>query len=93
MDARSSDGSNKREDDERPQRRESDRKFVVALARGLEVLRAFRADDGFLGNLEIAERTGLPKPTVTRLTYTLCELGYLAQVPRLGKYRLAPKSA
>jgi DNA-binding IclR family transcriptional regulator len=69
---------------------EGDRKFVVALARGLEVLRAFRPTDGFLGNQEIAERTGLARPTVTRLTYTLCELGYLAKVPRIGKYRLAP---
>lgn len=69
-----------------------DRKFVMALARGLEVLRAFRARDGFLGNHEIAERTGLPKPTVSRLTYTLCELGYLMQVPRLGKYQLAPSA-
>lgn len=69
---------------------EGDRKFVVALARGLEVLRCFRAKDGFLANQEIAERTGLPKPTVTRITYTLCELGYLQQNPRLGKYQLAP---
>lgn len=69
-----------------------DRKFVLALARGLEVLRAFRARDGFLGNQEISERTGLPKPTVSRLTYTLCELGYLMQVPRLGKYQLAPSA-
>lgn len=69
-----------------------DRKFVLALARGLEVLRAFRPRDGFLGNQEIAERTGLPKPTVSRLTYTLCELGYLMQVPRLGKYQLAPSA-
>jgi DNA-binding IclR family transcriptional regulator len=67
-----------------------DRKFVVALARGLEVLRCFRARDGFLANQEIAERTGLPKPTVTRITYTLCELGYLQQNPRIGKYQLAP---
>ena len=69
-----------------------DRKFVVALARGLEVLRAFRPRDGFLGNSEIAERTRLPKPTVTRLTYTLCKLGYLTQVPRLGKYQIAPQA-
>ncbi len=75
-----------------PLHRENDRKFVVALARGLEVLRAFRVRDGFLGNQEIAERTGLPKPTVTRLTYTLCELGYLMHVPRLGKYQLAPSA-
>lgn len=69
-----------------------DRKFVLALARGLEVLRAFRPRDGFLGNQEIAERTGLPKPTVSRLTYTLCALGYLMHVPRLGKYQLAPSA-
>ncbi len=71
---------------------DSDRKFVVALARGLEVLRAFRPRDGFLGNSEIAERTRLPKPTVTRLTYTLCKLGYLTKVPRLGKYQIAPQA-
>ncbi|MEM5471685.1 IclR family transcriptional regulator [Hoeflea sp. AS60] len=69
---------------------DGDRKFVTALARGLEVLRCFHPRDGFLSNQEIAERTALPKPTVTRLTYTLCELGYLMQIPRLGKYQLAP---
>lgn len=72
--------------------RSGDRKFVTALARGLEVLRAFRVRDHFLGNQEIAERTGLPKPTVTRLTYTPCELGYLTKMHRLNKYRLAPQA-
>src|SRR5690242_20699779 len=67
-----------------------DRQFVEALARGLDVLRAFRAEDGggLLGNQEIAARTGLPKPTVSRLTYTLTKLGYLVHSERLGKYRL-----
>lgn len=69
---------------------EADRKFVTALARGLEVLRAFTSTDGLLGNGELAERTGLPKPTVSRLTYTLTNLGYLRHVERLGKYQLAP---
>jgi DNA-binding IclR family transcriptional regulator len=67
-----------------------DRKFVTALARGLDVLGAFRPSDGLLGNQELAARTGLPKPTVSRLTYTLTRLGYLTHVPRFGKYRLAP---
>lgn len=67
-----------------------DRKFITALARGLEVLRAFTPTDSLLGNGEIAERTGLPKPTVSRLTYTLTKLGYLAHVERLAKYQLAP---
>jgi DNA-binding IclR family transcriptional regulator len=68
----------------------NDRKFVTALARGLEVLRAFTPTEGLLGNGELVERTGLPKPTVSRLTYTLTKLGYLAYVERLGKYQLAP---
>jgi DNA-binding IclR family transcriptional regulator len=63
---------------------------VTALARGLEVLRAFTPTEGLLGNGEIAERTGLPKPTVSRLTYTLTKLGYLAHIERLAKYQLAP---
>lgn len=68
----------------------TDRNFVVALARGLEVLRAFHPKDGLLGNQEIAARTNLPKPTVSRLTYTLTKLGYLTQVPRFEKYQLTP---
>jgi DNA-binding IclR family transcriptional regulator len=70
----------------------SDRNFVVALSRGLEVLRAFRPNDGLLGNQEIAARTHLPKPTVSRLTYTLTRLGYLTPVPRFEKYQLAPSA-
>jgi hypothetical protein len=46
---------------------EGDRKFVVALARGLDLSRAFRVGDNLLGNNEISLRTGLPKPTVSRL--------------------------
>jgi DNA-binding IclR family transcriptional regulator len=68
----------------------TDRKFVVALSRGLDVLRAFHPRDGLLGNQEIAARTNLPKPTVSRLTYTLTKLGYLTQVARFEKYQLAP---
>lgn len=67
-----------------------DRKFVVALARGLDVLRAFTPGEWLLGNNEIAERTKLPKTTISRLTYTLTKLGYLTHVERLGKYSLAP---
>src|ERR1700737_2517437 len=68
----------------------TDRSFVVALSRGLDVLRAFHPNDGLLGNQEIAARTNLPKPTVSRLTYTLTKLGYLTQVPRFEKYQLTP---
>ncbi len=68
----------------------TDRSFVVALSRGLDVLRAFRPNDGLLGNQELAARTNLPKPTISRLTYTLTKLGYLTPVPRFEKYQLAP---
>jgi DNA-binding IclR family transcriptional regulator len=67
-----------------------DRKFVIALARGLDVLRAFTGTDHLLGNQEIAQRAGLPKATVSRLTYTLTKLGYLTHIERLSKYALAP---
>lgn len=65
-----------------------DRQFVTALARGLEILRAFRPGDGGLGNQELAERTGLPKPTISRLTYTLTSLGYLTYEETTGQYQL-----
>ncbi|WP_246149051.1 IclR family transcriptional regulator [Skermanella pratensis] len=65
-----------------------DRQFVVALARGLEVLRAFTQKDNVLGKQNIAAITGLPKPTVSRLTDTLTRLGYLSYSDRLGKYQL-----
>jgi DNA-binding IclR family transcriptional regulator len=67
---------------------QKERKFVTALARGLEMLSCFHAGDRFLGNNQLAERTGLPKSTVSRLTYTLTEMGYLHYSPSLNKYRL-----
>ena len=41
-----------------------------------------------MGNQEITERTGLPKPTVSRLTHTLCRLGYLSYSTRFYTYQL-----
>jgi len=67
---------------------EGDRQFATTLARGLEVLRSFTPLEPMLGNKEISVRTGLPKPTVSRLTYTLTKLGYLRHNMRLGKYQL-----
>jgi DNA-binding IclR family transcriptional regulator len=73
-----------------PHQAATDRKFANTLARGLSVLRAFRASDHGLTHAEIAERTGLPKPTISRLTYTLCELGYLSHGGRNDRFRLGP---
>lgn len=62
--------------------------YSTALVRGLQILRAFRPGDNSLGNLELMERTSLPKATVSRLTYTLAGLGYLIYDEVLGRYRL-----
>ena len=67
---------------------ENDRQSVRALVRGLEVLRCFKPGDRYLGNQEIAARTGLPKPTISRLTHTLTTLGYLNYSEKFGKYYL-----
>jgi DNA-binding IclR family transcriptional regulator len=61
-----------------------------SLERGVEVLRAFRPGSELLGNGELADRTGLPKSTVSRLTQTLVAMGMLQAEPALRAYRLAP---
>jgi DNA-binding IclR family transcriptional regulator len=61
----------------RPINAKADRHFVTALSRGLDVLSAFRSRDRMLGNQELARRCGLPKSTISRLTYTLTKQGYL----------------
>lgn len=66
----------------------TDRRFITALARGLEVLRAFEANDPPLSNQELARRTGLPRPTISRITFTLGELGYLTYDEEYGRYAL-----
>lgn len=69
---------------------QNDPRFATTLARGLSVLRAFRVTDDGLSNAEIAQRTGLPKSTVSRLTFTLGQLGYLVQSPRDERFRPGP---
>jgi DNA-binding IclR family transcriptional regulator len=61
-----------------------------SLARGVEILRAFRQGSELLGNGELAERTRLPKSTVSRLTQTLVGLGMLQHEVAMRAYRLAP---
>lgn len=65
-----------------------DRQFVTALARGLELLRCFAPKERYLGITELARRTGIPKPTVSRLAGTLTKLGYLDYAPAQGNYCL-----
>lgn len=67
----------------------SDRRFVTALARGLALLRCFRPEDRWLAHQEIARRTQLPQATVSRLAFTLVQLGYLQHRAEDGHYALA----
>jgi len=73
------------------QEAERDPRFNSALARGFQILRAFRIEDSYLGNVEIARRTRIPKATVSRLTFTLHQLGYLNFLEQIGKYEIAPE--
>ena len=69
-----------------------DAAFATTLAKGLVVLEAFDAAAPMLGNMELAARTGIPRPTVARLTHTLAELGYLRYDQDLAKYRLGARA-
>lgn len=70
--------------------KKDDPRFNVALARGLEILMAFRQGERYLSNVELFERTGIPKATVSRLTYTLGKLGFLRYGEDTGLYELMP---
>lgn len=65
-----------------------DPRFATTLAHGLALLCSFRVGEVALGNRQFADRTGLSKATVSRLTYTLEELGYLKFDRALRRYRL-----
>lgn len=67
-----------------------DRQFVKSLARGFKVLSAFRTEDRGVTNAELARRTGFPKPTLSRLTFTLLSMGYLHLDEDTGRYFLHP---
>ncbi len=61
-----------------------------SLVRGVEILRAFRPGSSWLGNSELAERSGLSPSTVSRLTQTLVLCGMLQHDGQRRAYRLAP---
>lgn len=69
-----------------------DRNYVTALSRGLQVLACFRQGDQWLGNQALAQRSGLPKSTISRLTFTLTHLGYLHHDAERSQYRLGMAS-
>ncbi len=66
---------------------QSDPSFATTLAHGLDVLAAFRHSTGSLSNADLAASTGLSRPTVSRLTHTLAQLGYLKRDAK-GRFEL-----
>lgn len=66
----------------------ADTQSIAAVVRALKILDALRSSSEPLGNSELAGRTRLPKPTVSRLTYTLAQGGYLAYDTKRREYEL-----
>ncbi len=67
----------------------ADRQFVTALDRGLQVLRAFSRRQGGLRNGQLAKETKLAPSTISRLVFTLRELGYIRYDRATRSYVLA----
>jgi DNA-binding IclR family transcriptional regulator len=62
---------------------------TLTLNRGLQLLRAFRAERVPLTNGELASRTGMSKSAISRLTSTLIQLGYIHRVAGGSRFELA----
>jgi DNA-binding IclR family transcriptional regulator len=67
----------------------STRPMVAPVARALTLLSAYTPQEPWLGNRELALRTGMPPSTVSRLAQSLAALGYLHHDAERRKYRLA----
>src|ERR1700754_267379 len=63
--------------------------FIEALARGLEVIAAFRPNQPVMTLAEVATATKLARPTARRILLTLEELGYVRTAER--GYALTPR--
>lgn len=66
----------------------TDPQFVAALSHGLDILRCFTPDKPVLANSELANMTGMPRSSVSRLTHTLVKVGYLDYDTEARAYRL-----
>ena len=63
--------------------------FIEALARGLDVIRAFGPNRPSMSLSEVAAATGLARPTARRMLLTLEELGYVRAAH--GEFALTPR--
>jgi IclR family transcriptional regulator, pca regulon regulatory protein len=70
-------------------RRDSSPDFVEAIARGLDVIRAFGPRQPVMSLAAVAGAAGLPRPTARRILLTLAELGYVRAAD--GRFELTPR--
>lgn len=70
-------------------RRDSGPDFIEALARGLDVIRAFQPHQPVMSLTAVATAAGLARPTARRILLTLAELGYVR--PAGGGFELTPR--
>ena len=70
-------------------RRDSGPDFVEAIARGLDVIRAFAPRQPVMPLAAVAAAADLPRPTARRILLTLEELGYVRSVR--GGFELTPR--
>lgn len=70
-------------------RRDTGPDFIEALARGLDVIRAFRPRQPIMSLAAVATATGLARPTARRILLTLTELGYVR--PADAGFELTPR--
>jgi IclR family transcriptional regulator, pca regulon regulatory protein len=73
-------------------RRDSSPDFIEAIARGLDVIRAFGPGQPVMSLAAVAAASGLPRPTARRILLTLEQLGYVRQPgASAGGYELTPR--
>jgi IclR family transcriptional regulator, pca regulon regulatory protein len=71
-------------------RRDNSPDFIEAIARGLDVIRAFGPGRPVMSLAGVAGASDLPRPTARRILLTLEQLGYVRQVGA-GGYELTPR--
>jgi IclR family transcriptional regulator, pca regulon regulatory protein len=70
--------------------------FIEALARGLDVIRAFRPGQPAMSLAAVAKATGLTRPTARRILLTLEQMGYVRAVEpleQMGHVRAVDREA
>ena len=77
-------------------RRDSSPDFIEALARGLDVIRAFQPRQPVMSLSAVARAAGLARPTARRILLTLEQMGYVRAVEpleQMGDVRAADRKA